>query len=407
MPETIIKINLDKYCLDGEAILVIDTVEKTAPAKGGIRVHQRVSEEEITSLAGEMTQKCILAGLPFGGAKGGIRLSDLEQVERAMYAFGRELSKLDFLPYKWCAAPDVNTNCKAVDAFIAGCASVKGWRKSRIAATGKSSGIPHELGSTAYGIVLSTELLIKNLGLPLAIDGAGVIIEGMGEVGGNAAKILLEKGARILGVSDITGAVYNPAGLAGDTLTEVIDKKIPLSEAAELFPGAAYDLSSPSLLQKKADILVLAGPGRSITADNVNKLQVKVITEGANIAYADRALRKIVQDKGIYSIPGIIANSGGVISSHEEWLLENEDLMALPMEEKWERVKNSIEQRITRNMTELCHKIKANLDKTTHENALEMAAERQLIMRNANRGLREQTKQINDELEKRFSVYTR
>ena len=170
MSEQIIKLNLNKYRLNAEAILVIDTVEKTAPAKGGIRIHPGVTEQEVALLASEMTNKCILANLPFGGAKGGIRLDDISQVDRAMYAFGRELSKLEFLPYKWCAAPDINTDSKSVDAFIAGCASVKGWRKSRLAATGKSSGIPHELGSTAYGVVLSIEKTIENLGLDIELS---------------------------------------------------------------------------------------------------------------------------------------------------------------------------------------------------------------------------------------------
>ncbi len=196
MAEVIIKINLDKYRIDGEAVLVIDGVEKTAPAKGGIRVHPNVTEEEISALALEMGKKCILADLPFGEAKGGIRLKNLNQVEHAMYAFGRELSKLDFLPYKWCAAPDVNTDSNSVDAFISGCASVKGWRKARLAATGKGSGIPHELGSTAFGVILSIEETIKNLNLKIPLEGAEVIVEGTGEVGGNAVGILCEKGSK-------------------------------------------------------------------------------------------------------------------------------------------------------------------------------------------------------------------
>lgn len=149
MSENIIKINLYKFNIDGEAILVIDNTERGVPAEGGIRIHSKVTEEEITALSGEMTKKRILADLPFGGAKGGIRLAKLDQIEEAMFAFGRELAKMEILPYKWCAAPDVNTDSNAVDAFVAGCASVKGWRKARLAATGKSTGIPHELGSTA------------------------------------------------------------------------------------------------------------------------------------------------------------------------------------------------------------------------------------------------------------------
>jgi glutamate dehydrogenase/leucine dehydrogenase len=406
MPETIIKINLGKYSIDGEAILVIDTIEKTAPAKGGVRVHPNVTEEEITALAAEMTKKCILADLPFGGAKGGIRLSRLDQVERAMYAFGRELSKLEFLPYKWCAAPDVNTDSTCIDAFIAGCASVKGWRKSRISATGKSSGIPHELGSTAFGVILSIEETIKNLSLPISLQNAGVIVEGIGEVGGNSIKLLTDKGARIFGVSDITGTIYDGNGLDGKTLCNLIAHKTTVRNMPEAFPKASYNPSAASLLSKEADILLLAGPGRSINEKSASELRVKLIAEGANIAYADNDLRSTVHKSGIISIPGIIANSGGVISSYEEWLLENEDLMSISMEEKWGKVKGSIELRINRNIKELCRIIKSNPGKNSYKCALQLADDRSSTARSTNRDLRNKTKKINSELEKKFSVYT-
>ena len=407
MPETVIKINLDKYRIDGEALLVIDTVEKTAPAKGGVRVHANVTEEEISRLAAEMTTKCTLADLPFGGAKGGIRLKNLGEVERAMYGFGRELSKLEFLPYKWCAAPDVNTGSKAVDAFVAGCASVKGWRKSRLSATGKSSGIPHELGSTAYGVVRSIEETLKDMQFSKTIDESGVIVEGIGEVGGNAVRILSQKGARILGISDITGSLYDAGGLEGRELCRLIEEKAPVRKISESFPDAEFHGESAHLLGREADILVLAGPGRSICADNVASLRVQLICEGANIAYADNGLRTVVQERGILSIPGIIANSGGVISSFVEWMLENEDRIDMPIGKKWERVKNEIEERIPRNIEELCGKIKTGKYKNTYECALKLAEERIGLHKTANRKLREQTKKINSELEEKFYVFTK
>ncbi len=407
MADQIIKINLDKYCLDAEAILVIDTVEKTAPAKGGIRIHPGVTEKEVSLLAAEMTDKCILADLPFGGAKGGIRLSDLRQVDRAMYAFGRELSKLEFLPQRWCAAPDVNTNSQAVDAFVAGCASVKGWRKARLAATGKSSGIPHELGSTAYGVVLCVEKIIENLELNFTLDGAGVIVEGIGEVGGNAIRLLIEKNARILGVSDITGALYNADGLDHEQLLHVIDNTEKVIDLHGRLKNAVYDKNIQSLLSREADILVLAGPGQSITSENVDDLKVKLIVEGANIAYSDQSLRNNVNDKGIISIPGIVANAGGVISSYEEWLLEYQDLMTNSTSEKWERVKASVRHRIEKNMSELSSKIKeGNFMKTPLEYAYEMLKERREKLRTSNRALRMKTKEINSDLEKKFAVFT-
>ncbi len=406
MSSMVIKLNLEKYKLDAEAILVIDTVEKTAPAKGGIRIHPNVTEEEIASLAAEMSKKCVLADLPFGGAKGGIRLSNLADVDRAMYAFGRELSKIEFLPYKWCAAPDVNTDSKSIDAFIAGCASVRGWRKARIAATGKSSGIPHELGSTAFGVVMCVEKAIDYLNLPLELDGAGVIVEGIGEVGGNAIKIMMEKGAKILGVSDISGSLYDANGLNNIKLCSAIDHKVSVSELSALLPEATFEPTSAFLLEQNADILVLAGPGRSIHEGNVQNLRVKLIAEGANIAYSSTEVRDTLNSRGIVSIPGIIANSGGVISSFEEWLLEQQDLMRLSIEDKWERVKESITVRIDKNMQELCARILAHPETAPYTHALELAADRQTQMRNANRELRAKTKSINAELEQKFAVYT-
>lgn len=406
MSETVIKINLEKYRIQGEAILVIDTTERSVPAKGGVRIHKNVTEEEISALASEMTKKCVLAGLPFGGAKGGIRLENLAQVNQAMYAFGRELAKIDFTPYKWCAAPDVNTGSEAVDAFIAGCASVKGWQKARLAATGKSTGIPHELGSTAYGVVLSLEEAIKGTGMAMSLDKASAIVEGTGEVGGNAIRLLLERGTSVLGISDISGSLYHEKGLNTKKLKELLESKKTVLETAQFFSCAGFDARPSALLSKKADILVLAGPGRSVNEKIYPGLQVKLIAEGANIAYSRDGLRDAVHAMGIVSIPGIIANSGGVISSYEEWMLENENLIHLSVPEKWERVKTSIERRICLNIRELCGKMEANRTKNPYACALEMADDRLEYLRSENRKLRKLTKKINSELEEKFSVYT-
>jgi len=407
MAETIMKIDLNKFNIDGEAVLVVDCTERGVPAKGGIRVHSMVTEEEVASLAGEMTRKCILADLPFGGAKGGIRLKNLEQVEEAMFAFGRELAKMEVVPYRWCAAPDVNTDSTAVDAFVAGCASVVGWRKARLAATGKSTGIPHELGSTAYGVVLSIEETIGNMEMNIDLQNASVIVEGIGEVGGNAVKILVDKGATILGISDITGALYNKDGLDGELLKKLIEKKVSVSKIAENFNSNNFDADPSSLLTRQADILILAGPGRSLNEYNCSSLKVRIIGEGANIAYTRPELRDLVNSMGIFSIPGIIANSGGVISSYEEWLLENENLIHIPIERKWDRVKASIRRRIEGNIAELCSRFKCACVKNTYNHALDMAKERLEQAVKESRELEVQTKKINKRLEERFSVYTK
>jgi glutamate dehydrogenase/leucine dehydrogenase len=407
MSEVVIKFDLNKFNIDGEAILVINNTERGIPAKGGVRIHSRVAEEEISALAGEMTKKCILADLPFGGAKGGIRLACLEQAEEAMFAFGRELAKMEILPYKWCAAPDVNTDSHTVDSFVAGCASVKGWRKARLAATGKSTGIPHELGSTAYGVVLGIEEAIRNLNLPYTLKGTQVIIEGLGEVGGNVVKFLVDRGVTILGVSDITGALYDPAGLDGLRLKKCIAAKTAAKEMPGVFPGATCEECPDALLVKKADILVLAGPGRSLNERNCPELKVKLIGEGANIAYTKPELRDLVNGMGIFSIPGIIANSGGVISSYEEWLLENENLIHLPLEEKWDRVKRSIVVRIKKNLEELCQRYQENRRRNPYDHALDMAGRRLEVAIKENKELETLTKKINRHLEEKYAIYTK
>lgn len=407
MAKTVIKINLDKYRIQGEAILVIDTHEKSAPAKGGIRIHPFVTEDEIAALASEMTNKCILADLPFGGAKGGIRLSDYEHIDEAMYAFGRELAKIEISPYRWCAAPDVNTGSTSVDAFIAGCASVKGWRKARLAATGKSTGIPHELGSTAYGVIISIEETIRQMGMKTNLSNATALVEGTGEVGGNSIKILAEKGTTILGLSDITGALFSQNGLDGSILNRMLDEKATVAEMADSFAHALFNADPSSLLTNQADILLLAGPGRSLNNHNCPNLKVSIIAEGANIAYTDHGLRDLVHQAGIFSIPGIIANSGGVISSYEEWCLENENNIHMSTMDKWERVKASIERRITGNIKELCQTVMNNSVKNPYTCAVNIANERLEIAEREKRKLRKLTKKINRQLEDKFSVYTK
>lgn len=409
MSNMIVKVDLNQFSIDGEGILVIDSLERGLPAKGGIRVHPNVTEEEIASLAAEMTRKCILADLPFGGAKGGIRLADLSRVREAMFAFGRELAKMNIIEERWCAAPDVNTDSNAVDAFVAGCASVTGWRRARLCATGKSTGIPHELGSTAFGVILSIEKAIEKLKSPFTLSSCSAIVEGIGEVGGNAVKILLGKGTKICGISDISGCVYKKDGLDKNKLLQLIESKKTISEWLQNFDDDfdLFDTKSSTLLKQEADILILAGPGRSMNPDTVKELKVKLIGEGANIAYIEPALRDEVNMRGIFSIPGIIANSGGVTSSFVEWKLENESLTGLPLDKKWEMVKENIHQRIESNMDDLCARYLKDSSKNPYIYAQDIAKERLEKAMKDKCELEARTKEINLQLEKEFAVYTR
>ena len=310
-PAIALKWDLSKFGSKGIGYVVIDSFTRGMPAKGGIRIHPQVTEEEIASLAREMTLKCILANIPFGGAKGGIKLEDLSRIEEAMFAFGRVLSKYEILPESWCAAPDVNTNSESIDAFVAGCASVKGWRKGRLCATGKSTGIPHELGSTGLGVVISIEGTMKKMKFSFQLSNARVIVEGCGEVGGNAIKLLLDRKADILGVSDITGYVYSSKGLPKEALLKHLDKKESIKEFAGFLDNVEFNNNPLNLLAKSADILILAGLGRSIGQDNYSQLKVSLIAEGANIAYTSQEIRDKVFANGIISVPGIISHGDG------------------------------------------------------------------------------------------------
>jgi glutamate dehydrogenase/leucine dehydrogenase len=161
------------------------------------------------------------------------------------------------------------------------------------------------------------------------------------------------------------------------------------------------------LLTQQADVLILAGPGRSLNRENCKDLKVRIIGEGANIAYTEPALRDTVDAMGVFSIPGIIANSGGVTSSYEEWMLENENLVHMSIEEKWEKVKRSIELRICRNMAELCSIYREDGKRNPYDCALKMAGIRLDGAMVETRKLEAQTKEINRRLEDKFKVYTK
>lgn len=187
----------------------------------------------------------------------------------------------------------------------------------------------------------------------------------------------------------------------------MIEDKKSVSNIVEYFPSAQFDEKPSSILTKQAEILILAGPGRSLNDDNCKELKVKIIGEGANIAYTRAELRNIVNGLGIFSIPGIIANSGGVISSYEEWLLENENLIHISIDEKWKRVKESIERRIKRNISELCSRFLVYNKRNPYDYALDMARERLDLATQESKKLELLTKKINKHLEEKFEVYTK
>ncbi|MEO5988385.1 MAG: Glu/Leu/Phe/Val dehydrogenase [Candidatus Eisenbacteria bacterium] len=287
------------------------------PAKGGIRFHQDVTLEEVEALASWMTWKCAVADIPFGGGKGGIkvdpRLLSRSELERLTRRYAADLSDL-FGPESDVPAPDVNTGEREMAWFV-DTYSMHERRTELAVVTGKPIEIGGSQGrreATGRGVMLCIEQMCKHLKMPLA--GARVAVQGFGNVGGVSADLLLRDcGAKIVAVSDVSGAIHNPAGLDVPALLKyAAEKKSILG-----FPGS--QTLNTSIIEYDCDILVPAALENQITADNAAGVKAKIIGEGANGPTTPDA-DKILESKGIWVIPDILCNAGGVTVSYFEWV---------------------------------------------------------------------------------------
>jgi glutamate dehydrogenase (NAD(P)+) len=291
------------------AILVIDNTAR-GPGKGGIRMLPDVSPREVFRLARTMTWKCAVADLPFGGAKSGIK-ADPKAVDKTEVV--RAFAKLikPYVPSQYIAAPDMNTAQAEMAAF---CDEINDLK----AATGKPAslnGIPHELGTTGYGVVMSTIAALEVLGKE--INNMTVAIQGFGNVGSYAAKFFEEKGAKIVGISDIDGTIYNANGLNLRFLTDLFEKthKVTSCPNVKILPTDA-------ILSLDADILVPAARGGVIDTNNVNSIKASIIAEGANLPSSLEAEKILQKRLGKWVIPDFVCNAGGVVGSYVEYIGE-------------------------------------------------------------------------------------
>lgn len=319
-PEKIIELYDPKTGMRG--VVVIDNTA-LGPGKGGIRMTPTVGMHEVKKLARAMTWKCALASLPFGGAKSGIiadpKTLTTERKKELVEAYARAIACVS--PSLYVCAPDINMAEEEMRwiAKINGPASV----------TGKPvdiGGIPHELGSTGWGVFYSTKVAAKFINMPL--KGATVAIEGFGNVGWFAAKFLSEAGAKIIAVSDSKGTVYNPDGIDFKKLAEVKEKEKTVTKYT---PGKV--LTGEEVASVKADILVTAAIPDLITAHNVNSVKAKLIIEGSNIPMTP-SIERLLWKKGVTIVPDFVANAGGVISSYIEWKGGTKEEMFKTVEEK-------------------------------------------------------------------------
>lgn len=287
------------------------------PAKGGVRFHQNVSLDEVKALAMWMTWKCAIVGIPYGGGKGGVVVDPRElthgELERLARRYFSEIQPI-IGPQVDIPAPDVNTNAQTMAWFMDTYSMNVGHAVPSIV-TGKPIDIGGSEGrekATSRGITYCIREAAKVIGLDL--DGATVAIQGFGNVGGNCAPLLHEMGCTIVAVSDVNGAIHDPDGLDVHKLM----KHVKSTGTVVGFAGAR-EIHNKDLLELDVDILVPAALEGVIHKDNAPDLKCKILAEGANGPTTPQA-DKILRDKGVYVIPDVLCNAGGVTVSYFEWV---------------------------------------------------------------------------------------
>ena len=287
------------------------------PFKGGIRYHPEVNLGEVSALAMWMTWKCSLVGLPLGGAKGGVACDPAELSRNELQSMTRRYTAeiLNFIgPDVDVPAPDMGTNEQIMAWIMDTYSQHKGHAVAEIV-TGKPVDIGGTLGrreATGRGVVYTIIEAAKHLGIELSTCTAAV--QGFGNVGSVAVKELAKLSVKIIGVSDRTGGFYDPKGLPVEKLLELADKNHSLENCPY-----GEKISNAELLELKCDLLVPAALEMQITKENAGRLQCRILAEGANGPTTVEA-DAILQDKGIFVIPDVLANAGGVVVSYFEWV---------------------------------------------------------------------------------------
>jgi len=335
-PEQIIIVNNPDIGLSG--FLVIDNTV-LGLGKGGIRMTPTVTVDEVARLARAMTWKNALAGIPFGGAKAGIvwNSGDENKKKQLVQNFARAIQPL--LVKRYIAGPDVNTTEKEMQWLAEAVKNPK-------AATGKPvklKGLPHELGSTGFGVAHAAKIAITAKGLD--IKNASVAIEGLGNVGSFVFKFLTEMGAKIVAIADSRGAAYlkNSRFNANKILT-LRKKRLSISE----YPGAEK-MTREKFFTLPVDVLILATVTDVINESNKSNIRAKIIVEGANIPMSEKIETELAQ-KGVLIVPDIIANAGGVISSYAEYRGYDSQKMFKLVEEKiTARVREVLQKSVNQN----------------------------------------------------------
>jgi len=317
------------------------------PAKGGIRYAPDVTLDEVKALSAWMTWKCAVVNVPFGGGKGGIicdpRQMSLGELERLTRRYTAEL--IDFIgPDKDVPAPDMNTNEQTM-AWIMDTYSMHARHTVNAVVTGKPVSLGGSLGrreATGRGVLIVTNEAIKRFNLKP--EDTRVVVQGAGNVGGLGAQLMYEQGYKVIAISEVGGGIYNPNGL---NIPEVLDY-LHENRTFDGYPGVER-VSNSELLEIECDVLAPCATENQITSENADRIKCKILSEGANGPTTPKA-DKILHDKGIFVIPDILANAGGVTVSYFEWV---QDRMGYFWRE--DEVNQRLEEKMVASFNELCH----------------------------------------------------
>lgn len=294
--------------------------DAVGPTKGGVRFHLEVNEAEVKALSIWMSLKCGITNLPYGGGKGGIicdpRNMSFGELERLSRGYVRAISQI-VGPTKDIPAPDVYTNSQIMAWMMDEYSRLR-----EFDSPGFITGKPLVLGgsqgretATARGVTICIEEAVKKKGIDL--QGARIVIQGFGNAGSFLAKFMHDAGAKVIGISDAYGALYDPAGL---DIVYLLDRRDSFGTVTTLFTNV---ITNQELLELDCDILVPAAISNQITAENAHGIKASIVVEAANGPTTLEAT-KILDERGVLLIPDILASAGGVTVSYFEWVQNNQ-----------------------------------------------------------------------------------
>ncbi|MFI5036782.1 MAG: Glu/Leu/Phe/Val dehydrogenase [Acidimicrobiales bacterium] len=370
-PERILEVSIPVRMDNGEIEMFtgwrIQHDTSRGPGKGGIRFHPSVNADEIAALSADMTIKCAVVNIPYGGAKGGVAVdpsrlshSELERLTRR-YAY----SILPIIgPDRDIPAPDINTDPQIM-SWIVDTVSMLHGHNTPGAVTGKPlaiGGTVGHAGATSLGVTICTTAILQRLGR-LANE-QRVVIQGYGKVGAPLVKLLSDRGMKVVGIADIKGAIHVPGGINHLRLAEHVEENGSVAG----FPGAE-EISPDDLFTLPCDIFIPAALGGVINEEVAESLNASVVVEAANGPTTGEGAR-ILHERGIRSVPDVLANAGGVVASYFEWAQDLQGYM-------WER--ELFQQRLEKTMHEAFNYVwtrHKELDVSLRETAIAVGVER-------------------------------